>query len=371
MASGDNIEKMETVCSTDTKIGHSVDQYEETQFIKVCHSGDVALVKDFLDQNKGKVNERSKNGVFPLWIAASRNHGKLAEYLLQCNADVDLTTNEGTTSLFIAADRNNFGVLKILLRYGANVNLRHEQLNTTALWIACQRGYLHIVEILHKHGADINIKSEKGESALYTASEYGRVDVVAFLLENGADVHDKTIESKTPLHVASEQNHLELVKELHYAKADVDAFGIGQITPIMLAAKNGHIEIVEYLIKAGANINLCSDDPDGGTALHYASANNLMRTASLLVDREAIFKQNKGNEMPSQIAKRKKHFSISGWIAEQEDEAEANKGLPKIKSISRPSLKQNTSYRSTKTQDERRNESPSATMKTSMYFSFK
>ena len=367
MASVQNMENLGTECSRSAKTGHSVGQYEDTQFIKACHSGDVSLVKSFLDRNKRGVNGRSKNGGFPLWIAASKNHGKLAEYLLSYGADVDLTTNKGTTSLYIAADRNNIEVLKILIQHGANVNLQHKQLNTTALWIACQRGYLDTIKILHQNGADIHIKSNKGESALYTASEYGREDVVAFLLDKGANLHDKNDKSKTPLHVASEGDHLKIVQQLHHAGAVVDAFGTDQITPIMLATKNGHIKIVQYLLEAGANIDQCSDDLDGGTALHYASANDFMKTASLLVERGATFKQNKGKELPSQIARRKQHFSMSDWLVEQENEAEANKNLPIIKGSPRTRGKRKTSFMSTAIQDERTDESSSsATKKPSM-----
>jgi ankyrin repeat protein len=210
---------------------------------KAVEQGDTVKVKELI--NKGEdVNEYNKNGLFPLWRAASDNNIQMCKILIKNGANVmqktkvspgfttpivsiiqngnlellklfienkyDINFREylGFTPLRLAAAKGQYDMVVYLISKGAEIDSKAND-NATPLLHACSKGYYDIAEYLIKNGATVNLIDRDGESPLSAAAYSGNLEIVKLLLDNGADIHLKNSKDKTPIDMALEKGKKE------------------------------------------------------------------------------------------------------------------------------------------------------------------
>lgn len=97
-----------------------------------------------------------------------------------------------------------------------------------------------------------SVQSAQSIDELFNAALDGKLEIVESYIENGFDVNQPNQENKSLL---------------------------------MLASFNGHILVCQYLIKAGAHAE--ARDPDGRTALMFASTGPFAETVKFLLSSDA------------------------------------------------------------------------------------
>ncbi|KAJ2356233.1 hypothetical protein IWW50_002837 [Coemansia erecta] len=86
--------------------------------------GDLARVKQLVEKDKSKVNEKDENGYTPLHAAASWKHLQLLQYLLDNGGDVDIVDSDGDTPLHICED---IKCAELLLARGADPEKKNHE----------------------------------------------------------------------------------------------------------------------------------------------------------------------------------------------------------------------------------------------------
>ena len=80
----------------------------------------------------------------------------------------------GFTPMHEAASINHSRVLELLLQYGGDVNYRANMYSRcTPLHLAASNGHVDCVQVLMEHNADVTIADEYGRTSMQLA-EYGK-----------------------------------------------------------------------------------------------------------------------------------------------------------------------------------------------------
>jgi uncharacterized protein len=234
-----------------------------------CHTGDVARVRELLQQdpslaNKVGVHEGYYLGAgAPLSHAAAAGRMDIVRLLLDHGADPNLPEKQIAPkgkALYSAVYHGHYDIAKLLLERGAFPNPPVES-SGDALWVSREwRPDTRIEQLLLSYGATPT-KSHSGEdwpeephnwlhiSALHQAARKGDIGEATKLLEAGADL-------------TARDEHL-------------------QSTPLAWAAKFGQLEMVKFLLARGAPKSL-PDDPAWATPLSWAIKRGHEEVAGLL-----------------------------------------------------------------------------------------
>jgi len=141
---------------------------------------------------------------------------------VKTEAALDRRYDNENTALILCCDKGAGKIFDYLLRRNADVNLKNAD-GTTAVMIAASRGYADMVERLIKMTADVNAADNYGQTALILAARNGNEAICALLLRNGADVNAKNKQGYGAWRYAAERNNLRLTVLLVTNGAEVDA----------------------------------------------------------------------------------------------------------------------------------------------------
>uniref|UniRef100_A0A8C5ECG6 Poly [ADP-ribose] polymerase n=1 Tax=Gouania willdenowi TaxID=441366 RepID=A0A8C5ECG6_GOUWI len=247
-------------------------------------------VTELLLRKGANVNEKNKDFMTPLHVAAERAHNDIMEVLQKHGAKVNALDTLGQTALHRAAMAGHLQTCRLLLGYGADASLLSLQgftaaqmgneavqqiLNGTVLrnsdvdfrlLEAAKAGDLDTVKSLCT-AQNVNCRDLEGRHStpLHFAAGYNRVSVVEYLLHHGADVHAKDKGGLVPLHNACSYGHYEVAELLVRHGASVNVADLWKFTPLHEAAAKGKYEICKLLLKHGADPT--KKNRDGNTPL--------------------------------------------------------------------------------------------------------
>jgi ankyrin repeat protein len=190
------------------------------------------------------------------------------------------------------------------------------------LSIAACHGHLDLCEKLIELGSNVNRQlnsfSNNSNSALCAAVHGGHIDTVKFLLSKGADPNLPLMGSSALC--ASMDRRVQYTGILLEAKADLNRpcgprcpFAY----PIERAAAAGDIEKVKFLLNHGANVDLCSESGDYGSALTAAAYGGTEQMCLLLLDHGADANASlRGGKYGSAlaVAARDNELNICRWL---------------------------------------------------------
>uniref|UniRef100_A0A9J7X878 Poly [ADP-ribose] polymerase n=1 Tax=Cyprinus carpio carpio TaxID=630221 RepID=A0A9J7X878_CYPCA len=280
-------------------------------------------VTELLLRKGANVNEKNKDFMTPLHVAAERAHNDIMEVLQKHGAKMNAVDTLGQTALHRAALAGHLQTCRLLLSYGADPTIVSLQGFTAA-----QMGNEAVQQILNenipvrnsdvdyrlleaakagdldtvKHGADPTKKNRdgntpldmvkegdtdiqdllRGDAALLDAAKKGCLARVQKLcsLEN-INCRDTQGRNSTPLHLAAGYNNLEVAEYLLEHGADVNAQDKGGLIPLHNAASYGHVDIAALLIKYNTCVN--ATDKWAFTPLHEAAQKGRTQLCALLL----------------------------------------------------------------------------------------
>ena len=225
---------------------------------EAAEDGDIKVVKQHLAAG---VDVNAKRwGITSLHQAAYWGNKKIAELLIDKDADVNATNNDNETPLDWAVMGGEKSIAKLIRKHGGKTRKELE---------AAELGVL--VEVL----PDISIHQAAG-----AAGRRGNIEAVKQHLAAGTDVDARDKEDKTPLKHAAFRGYKEIVELLIAKGADVNAKDNTGMTPLHWVAFGGKNEIVELLILNGADVNAMNND--GDTPLDFAIKFKNTETTELL-----------------------------------------------------------------------------------------
>lgn len=162
----------------------------DEQLITATCEGDVAKVRQLLDDGADPNANETWSRRTPLHFASSDNNLALAKILLQYNANTEARDELGKTPLVLAVQNGRKEMIKLLISKGTDVNARDDHGETPLSW-AAPSCYCHIedIELSLDNGANINAPNDSGITALHCAAVNGDVERVNLLLNRGADIN--------------------------------------------------------------------------------------------------------------------------------------------------------------------------------------
>uniref|UniRef100_A0A8C7FV96 Poly [ADP-ribose] polymerase n=1 Tax=Oncorhynchus kisutch TaxID=8019 RepID=A0A8C7FV96_ONCKI len=245
---------------------------------------------------------------------------QVTELLLRKGANVNEKNKDFMTPLHVAAERAHNDIMEVLQKHGAKINAL-DTLGQTALHRAAMAGHLQTCRLLLSYGADASILSLQG----FTASQMGNEAVQQILSGTDRQQGEKERDSKrenicslcspqnvncrdlegrhsTPLHFAAGYNRVALVEYLLHHGADVHAKDKGGLVPLHNACSYGHYEVAELLVRHGASVNVA--DLWKFTPLHEAAAKGKYEICKLLLKHGADpTKKNRDGNTPLDMVK--------------------------------------------------------------------
>ncbi|OAP61509.1 hypothetical protein AYL99_03712 [Fonsecaea erecta] len=240
----------------------------------------IELVRILLDAG-ASVNPAS--GESPLAIAASYHHLELVTFLLDNDADPDLSPGYLKKPPLIGV-LNSFGppfivvsIVRKLVQAGANVNISTNSEGErifTALEYACDSGYTEVVKVLLKAGARTT------EQALVKAIS-SSLPCVKLLIRNGAPVTETTFEKAADL---GDEDMCQLL--LNSAQESMK--GRFRTRMFTSAMKQGHQRLIEELSAAGVELHATVRLTD---AIEAAAERGDIATLRLLLHEDSRYRE--------------------------------------------------------------------------------
>ncbi|XP_073684338.1 poly [ADP-ribose] polymerase tankyrase-2 isoform X2 [Garra rufa] len=246
---------------------------------------------ELLLRKGANVNEKNKDFLTPLHLAAEKSHNDIIEVLVKHEAKVNAVDNLGQTALHRAAHCGHLQTCRMLLNAGCDPLITSLQGFSTSqltnesiqeilqegaftgnsdtdrqLLEASKSGDLEVVKKLCTL-QNVNCRDVEGRQStpLHFAAGYNRVAVVEYLLQHGADVHAKDKGGLVPLHNACSYGHYEVAELLVLHGAVVNVADLWKFTPLHEAAAKGKYEICKLLLQHGADPT--KKNRDGNTPL--------------------------------------------------------------------------------------------------------
>jgi ankyrin repeat protein len=209
-----------------------------------------------------------------LYMAVSRRHPTLVDYLLKAGADVHkpvghdddpgsrgggpifISWSNGLNPLMVSARDGTVEIAKKLLSAGADPNRGKESI--TPLMAACYCGHMEMAKLLVAHGADVAREGKTLDrlrekvTALSIAANGKFSDLAKWLMDNGAPVKDR---KQIMLVDAARHGQVLEIEQLLADGATVDQpDSLTKDWPLNVAAEGGHPETVARLLQSGAPV---------------------------------------------------------------------------------------------------------------------
>lgn len=281
-----------------------------------CATGDLARVRELLDQDPSSVNRVSDYGGYyggcgaPIKNAAAGGHLEIVRLLLERGADPNLP-EEGIApdghALHSAVVRGHIEIVRLLLKHGAHPNVEVESSADTLSAALASAGYStrqnpEMVELLCSHGASrrVHLLAYSGDvltaaavfaanpalandpEALANAASEGKDAFVRLMLRYQPDLPRRV---EFPGWAVGAKTH-EVNELLFHHGMNASAPDWLGITPLHHFARNGDVEKAALFLDHGADLH-ARDEDICSTPLGWAAKFDQQAMVELLLARGA------------------------------------------------------------------------------------
>uniref|UniRef100_A0A7N6FFP0 phospholipase A2 n=1 Tax=Anabas testudineus TaxID=64144 RepID=A0A7N6FFP0_ANATE len=241
----------------------------QTPLHLACERGNVACVKELLEESQARTDIKDRNGETPVHSAAKQDSPAVIQVLCSrlCSG-VNEVNSSGETPLHVASRMGRVETVKALLAGGAKCDvigssgypihsaMKHSEKDCVEEILKADSNQLHAQDALYggtplhwaktaemcrlllNHGCSVNFLSHTGESPLHILTKKGRFEAAMVLLTHEANANLKGQDGNTALHLAMKMDHMELIKALIVFGADVEIHNDLGETPGLIAARN-------------------------------------------------------------------------------------------------------------------------------------
>jgi len=223
---------------TSTTFAQSPNDAVKKQFFDAIKNGNLAQVKQFLQQDSSLAKTSDKKNRTAILFAVYAKHKDIAELLIASGVEPNIFeaaatgrvdrvrellkqqpeliraySPDGWTALHL--NFNDLEMAKLLIDSGADLNVNSKnKLHATPLQGAAASNWIELAKLYLSRGANVNCRSEEGGSPLHEAAGNGFIEFARLLIDNGADVNQRDDNGKTPLTLALEYKKPEIAKLL-------------------------------------------------------------------------------------------------------------------------------------------------------------
>ena len=276
--------------------------------------GNVVIAELLLDYGANIHNSNKMGNNLLMHELTNDARPEIVKFLIRNGIDVNQKNRDGMTALMIAALNRHPHAVQILIDNGAEVN-DINGLNMTALMMTCidmkkktqkeylnPEGNLESAVILVKSGADINKIDRLEFNALGYALLNNEVDLAVYLIRNGADVNTTIVDNRNNVYTALVwsarkvyfSNSFKYISKLLISKgADINTQCAKGTTALMEETRKGNFDMIYLLLENGADVSLRNDEDE--TALDIAKFYGKFDVINLLKEAEkdsTLFLQN-------------------------------------------------------------------------------
>ncbi|NNE00206.1 MAG: ankyrin repeat domain-containing protein [Pirellulaceae bacterium] len=169
--------------------------------------GDLESVKQRIVAESDYLSSRDYLGDTPLITAIGYDCLPLVEFMLDHDADPNVSVEDGYTCLILAVESDSpdsDAIVGLLIEAGADIHFAGIN-GGTPLHMAAMRGKIDKARRLIESGARVNQRKEidGSETPLMEAAFMGNADMVRYLLQHGADPGMREVMmDRTPLEIA-------------------------------------------------------------------------------------------------------------------------------------------------------------------------
>uniref|UniRef100_A0A8C3FXU3 phospholipase A2 n=1 Tax=Cyclopterus lumpus TaxID=8103 RepID=A0A8C3FXU3_CYCLU len=240
----------------------------QTPLHLACERGDLACVRQLLEESQARTDIRDRHGETPMHRAAKQDTPAVIQVMCSrlCSGVNELNDN-GETPLHVACRLGRVESVRALLGGGAKCDviggtgyaihsaMKYSEKGCVEEILKADSGQLLAEDSLYggtplhwsrtaemclmllQHGCAVNYLSKTGESALHILTRKGRFEAAMVLLTHGANANLKGQDGNTALHLAMKRDHMELIKALIVFGADVEIHNDLGETPGLIAAR--------------------------------------------------------------------------------------------------------------------------------------
>ena len=144
--------------------------------------GRIERVAELLDADPALLNAYSRDGFFPLGLAAFFGHAETVRLLLARGADVTQVARNPMRiqALHAAVAGRSREAIELVVAAGAPINAQQQE-GWTALHAAVHQKNADLARYLVAHGADPKLQNDAGKSAIGLAADENAVEVLRLL----------------------------------------------------------------------------------------------------------------------------------------------------------------------------------------------
>uniref|UniRef100_A0A674ATE1 phospholipase A2 n=1 Tax=Salmo trutta TaxID=8032 RepID=A0A674ATE1_SALTR len=238
----------------------------QTPLHLACERGEVACVRELLEECQARTDIKDKNGETPMHCAAKQDSATIIQALCSRMCEgVNELNGAGETPLHVSCRLGRVEAVNALLGGGARCDIiggsgypihaamKYSEKGCAEAVLDADPGQLQVEDAVYggtplhwcktaemcrtllERGCLVNYLSKTGESALHVLTKRGRFDASMVLLTHGGEPNLKGQDGNTALHLAMKMDHMELIKALIVFGADVEMHNDLGETPGLIA----------------------------------------------------------------------------------------------------------------------------------------